>query len=390
MICLILAFPGNGSLNGCHGDDPSVPHEGIESRSMKSYECSGCRKVFLSLHNAELVSKEQCSQCEKQLEKHCDPSPNFSKRKSVHGTVRPHKCSQCDISFTQISNLKRHELRHSGERSHVCATCGKAFARRDLLEKHKRLHTRERPYACTHCPKTFSWASSLRHHLTTHGDQTSSDSQSTDSRLSKDHQSASDEGKPHRCCQCGKIFTRKRHLRMHLQRHAGQRQFLCQYCGKMYRDRNSLTLHQRIHTGEKPFRCRWCDKAFARSAALRCHEPQHTGVRLHVCAECGRAFARHDLLRKHQRTHTGEKPYQCAICGKRFGYSASLKNHQKNMHTVMVTGAGDLRCPRCTKKFPTTRDLSEHRCAIMNEHSIEDVLSGALQELAKEFMLPLI
>ncbi|KAG5278344.1 hypothetical protein AALO_G00097930 [Alosa alosa] len=379
-------FEGDGSQIGLHGDDPSAPQEGAKNRRLRSYECSTCRKLFLRLHKATRTAEKayRCSQCVKRF----TLPPNFRKHEGVSSRVGPHRCSQCDVSFTQLSNLKRHELQHTGELSHVCTACGKAFARQDLLRKHQRRHTRERPYTCTQCPKSFSWASSLRHHLTTHADQTSQNLRGN-SCSAKNHQGTPAGAKPHQCSQCDKTFCRKADLRVHLKRHTGERRYLCQYCGKTYSDPQSLTVHQRAHTGERPFRCSWCGKRFARSSALRSHETQHTGKRPHVCDVCGRAFARRDLLRKHQRTHTGEKPYHCSICGKHFGYLASLKKHQKDMHTVM---AGDHRCSRCGKRFATAQDLRTHGCITTKkqQNSVEDIFSGALQDFAKELVLPLI
>lgn len=83
---------------------------------------------------------------------------------------------------------------------------------------------------------------------------------------------------------------------------------LCLYCGKLYSRRYGLKIHIRTHTGYRPLRCRFCLRAFGDPSNLNKH------VRLHAaragdtaapypCAVCGRALARRRDLERHLRAH---------------------------------------------------------------------------------------
>ncbi|XP_024862832.1 oocyte zinc finger protein XlCOF6-like isoform X2 [Kryptolebias marmoratus] len=108
--------------------------------------------------------------------------------------------------------------------------------------------------------------------------------------------------------------------------------FLCVTCGKQFSVKNTLIVHVRTHTGEKPFSCQTCGKSFIQTSKLITHMRTHTGEKPFKCKTCGKSFIQTSKLIRHMRTHTGEKPFKCKTCGKSYIHKISCKYHMKT-HT---------------------------------------------------------
>lgn len=79
----------------------------------------------------------------------------------------------------------------------------------------------------------------------------------------------------------------------------------CIYCGKLYSRKYGLKIHIRTHTGYKPLKCPFCERAFG--------DPSN--------------------LNKHVRLHTdGDTPYKCSICGKVMVRRRDLERHLRSRH----------------------------------------------------------
>ncbi|XP_017071030.1 zinc finger protein 672 [Drosophila eugracilis] len=112
---------------------------------------------------------------------------------------------------------------------------------------------------------------------------------------------------------------------------ASKQGHLCIYCGKVYSRKYGLKIHIRTHTGFKPLKCKFCLRPFGDPSNLNKH------VRLHLQthpssssagADSGAGGAGSDVDIEGE-TDAG---YQCHICHKSFPRRRDLQRHMETRH----------------------------------------------------------
>ncbi|XP_029622343.1 zinc finger protein 391 [Salmo trutta] len=205
-------------------------------------------------------------------------TPSVAENKMVdHLTGREmHACSYCNKRFNYRSQVIIHERVHTRERPFVCKQCGKGFSQINNLKKHQLCHRGgEGNHECGECGKAFCHAQSRKNHMVAaHGFGTRLD-----------------------CEACGKMFHNKKALIAHSTSHS--RAFGCEICGKAFSTKQTLKTHQFTHTGERPFICNYCGKSFAYLCNLKTHKRVHTGEKPFGCERCGKCFTQKHCLEKH-------------------------------------------------------------------------------------------
>ncbi|KAK4286692.1 hypothetical protein Pmani_040216 [Petrolisthes manimaculis] len=85
----------------------------------------------------------------------------------------------------------------------------------------------------------------------------------------------------HLCLYCGKVYSRKYGLKIHIRTHTGYKPLKCQVCLRPFGDPSNLNKHVRLHAqGHTPYRCGHCGKVLVRRRDLdrhiRSRHPHHS------------------------------------------------------------------------------------------------------------------
>ncbi|KAI7806608.1 oocyte zinc finger protein XlCOF28-like isoform X2 [Triplophysa rosa] len=98
-----------------------------------------------------------------------DAENDEKKPKAVPDPTRQIPCSECDLTFPALAQLRAHKKeKHTQRKPHPCAECEESFNRPEQLEAHMaRAHSAGR-HTCPTCGKSFGRESNLKAHQQTH------------------------------------------------------------------------------------------------------------------------------------------------------------------------------------------------------------------------------
>ena len=143
---------------------------------------------------------------------------------------------------------------------------------------------------------------------------------------------------------------------------------MCDFCGKGFSQKTNLNMHLHIHSVPKNHKCEICEKAFIRKGDLDHHVNIHTHERKFTCDTCSSVFNHYDSLQCHLKLHA-QKQFECDKCHQFFQRPHKLQNHIQKMHShfssIKRLSDGPSSAP---KKFKST---SRHS-ALNNTFSVQN------------------
>ena len=175
------------------------------------------------------------------------------------------------------------------------------------------------------------------------------------------------------CDKCGKEYTTKYTLEVHLRWHnTDERLFQCADCEKRYRSAGGLKEHFILcHREGNAFPCKQCHKIFGRKDKLKEHLQVHTNVRPYKCKDCGFSFKQISFYMSHLKEHKQGTPLHCNICNKKFKCKRSLKKHAEKCKNKQIISKYlevtpevpiilPFQCIECEESYKSIRRLKEH------------------------------
>ncbi|XP_072442923.1 zinc finger and BTB domain-containing protein 40 [Chiloscyllium punctatum] len=261
-----------------------------------------------------------------------------------------------DVDEDQKEHLQNEEETHEDDAEHLEVLGHDRDSGSELLSDQKKVKPKsgtKQIFTCSACGKSFTFKCRLELHLT------------RCRSISHLKGTNCEEGNK---TQIAQKDLEKNRVEMSSAPKGKKRRFpvTCDICGKSFAHQSGMQYHKRSdHFDEKPFSCSECGAKFAANSTLKNHMRLHTGEKPFFCKQCDMTFMQAAALAYHmKKKHSEGKMYGCQYCDAVFAQSIELTRHVRTH-----TGDKPYVCRECGKGFSQANGLSMH---LRSFHNVED------------------
>ncbi|XP_055613785.1 uncharacterized protein LOC129760208 [Uranotaenia lowii] len=181
-------------------------------------------------------------------------------------------CEHCGKQFSDVRNLKRHvsSIHEAVEAMHECKICSKKLKSVEALSKHLEIFHSDQQFSCKYCQKTYTSVGSLRLHESRHENN---DNYQPAKRWIQYYQQITPEGTPaserkFKCLICRDILKQ---IGTHMRRKHFPEKHQCDQCKEVFHDKALLRVHVLEHEQGPAHRCPICGREFSLKKNLVVH-----------------------------------------------------------------------------------------------------------------------